>query len=192
MSASLTTSRPVQGHMPAYIEPQTVFAVEMLGEALKTVKPEGGKLNTSTLARALENARHQDPRWRDEHARRRSPGAAADGGVRRRQGREVQGRRHRAWVSSRSRRSPPPKPPRRPRPAARCRAPSDSPCHCHSKTCQLSAARRGAGKRGRSLRRPRAIWPHRLVPRKPSWNTSSSHCLTAPSTACCCSWCRQA
>ncbi|MHA7684220.1 branched-chain amino acid ABC transporter substrate-binding protein [Cupriavidus sp. PET2-C1] len=50
-----------QGHMPAYIEPQTVFAVEMLGEALKTVKPEGGKLNTSALAKALETAKVRSP-----------------------------------------------------------------------------------------------------------------------------------
>lgn len=49
------------GHYPAYIEPTTVMAVSFLGEALKQVKPEGGKLNVNALARALENTRVATP-----------------------------------------------------------------------------------------------------------------------------------
>jgi branched-chain amino acid transport system substrate-binding protein len=49
------------GHMPTFIEPQTVFAVTMLGEALKKVKPEGGKLNVNTLAKTLETVRISTP-----------------------------------------------------------------------------------------------------------------------------------
>ncbi|EON18801.1 extracellular ligand-binding receptor [Cupriavidus sp. GA3-3] len=46
-----------EGHMPVFIEPQTIFAMQMLGEALKSVKPDNGKLGTRTLALALESAK---------------------------------------------------------------------------------------------------------------------------------------
>src|SRR3546814_10890265 len=38
------------GHYPTYIEPQTVFGVRMLDEALKATPPENGQLNVSKLA----------------------------------------------------------------------------------------------------------------------------------------------
>lgn len=50
-----------QGHMPVFIEPQAVFGIEMLGEALKSVKPEGGKLNVTTLAKTLEKTTYKSP-----------------------------------------------------------------------------------------------------------------------------------
>jgi branched-chain amino acid transport system substrate-binding protein len=50
-----------EGHMPVFIEPQAVFGVEFLGEALKTVKPQDGKLNTTALAKALEKTTFKTP-----------------------------------------------------------------------------------------------------------------------------------
>ncbi|WP_434035045.1 branched-chain amino acid ABC transporter substrate-binding protein [Cupriavidus sp. a3] len=49
------------GHLPAYVEPQAVFGIEMLGQALKTVKPESGKLNVTALAKSLEKATLKGP-----------------------------------------------------------------------------------------------------------------------------------
>jgi branched-chain amino acid transport system substrate-binding protein len=45
------------GHLPVYIEPQNVFAMSMLQEALKTVKPVNGNLDVTALAKAMEKAR---------------------------------------------------------------------------------------------------------------------------------------
>ncbi len=49
------------GHYPTYVEPQTIFAMGMLGEALKSVKPENGKLNVTSLVTALEKATYNSP-----------------------------------------------------------------------------------------------------------------------------------
>ena len=49
------------GKLPAYVEPQTVFGIAMLGEALKSVKPVNGKLDVKTLAFAMEKARIRTP-----------------------------------------------------------------------------------------------------------------------------------
>ena len=44
------------GHYPSYTEPQTVIGVTFLGEALKQVKPQDGKLSVPELAKALERS----------------------------------------------------------------------------------------------------------------------------------------
>ena len=49
------------GHMPVATEPQTVFGLEMVAEALKRTKPEDGALNVNTLARNLETTRLKTP-----------------------------------------------------------------------------------------------------------------------------------
>ena len=49
------------GNLPVYIEPQTVFAMNMLGEALKSVKPVNGKLDVKALAFSMEKARIHTP-----------------------------------------------------------------------------------------------------------------------------------
>lgn len=49
------------GHAPAFIEPQTVFAVTLIGDALKKVKPVGGKLNVNALAKAMEETKLKTP-----------------------------------------------------------------------------------------------------------------------------------
>lgn len=49
------------GHAPAATEPQTVFGLAMVADALKRVKPEGGSLNVNLLARALETAKIRTP-----------------------------------------------------------------------------------------------------------------------------------
>ncbi|EOA05075.1 MULTISPECIES: branched-chain amino acid ABC transporter substrate-binding protein [Herbaspirillum] len=49
------------GHFPTFIEPQTVFGMQMLGEALKQVKPSGDKINVTELAKALEKVRIETP-----------------------------------------------------------------------------------------------------------------------------------
>ncbi|HEY9238383.1 MAG TPA: branched-chain amino acid ABC transporter substrate-binding protein [Burkholderiaceae bacterium] len=52
------------GHVPAFIEPQTVFGLAMVADALKRVKPEGGALNVNAFAKALETAQIQTPMGR--------------------------------------------------------------------------------------------------------------------------------
>ena len=42
------------GHVPVFIEPQTVFGMAMVADALKRTKPEGGALNVNAFAKALE------------------------------------------------------------------------------------------------------------------------------------------
>ena len=49
------------GHLPVATEPQTVFGLEMVADALKRTKPEGGALNVNALARALETTRLKTP-----------------------------------------------------------------------------------------------------------------------------------
>ena len=49
------------GHVPTFIEPQTVFGMMAVADALKRVKPEGGKLNVNALARAMETAKVMTP-----------------------------------------------------------------------------------------------------------------------------------
>ena len=49
------------GHVPVFIEPQTVLGLAMVGDALKRVKPEGGKLNVNALAKAIETAKVKTP-----------------------------------------------------------------------------------------------------------------------------------
>ena len=69
------------GHMPVATEPQTVFGLEMVADALKRTKPEGGALNVNALAHNLETARLKTPMGEEMHARERPPGAPAPGGV---------------------------------------------------------------------------------------------------------------
>ncbi|MGP1614501.1 MAG: branched-chain amino acid ABC transporter substrate-binding protein [Pollutimonas bauzanensis] len=49
------------GHYPTFIEPQTVFGLQMLGEALKATKPEDGKINVTALALNLEKVQINTP-----------------------------------------------------------------------------------------------------------------------------------
>jgi branched-chain amino acid transport system substrate-binding protein len=49
------------GHLPAFIEPQTVFGLQMVGSALKKVKPESGALNVNALAKELEQTKIMTP-----------------------------------------------------------------------------------------------------------------------------------
>ena len=49
------------GHVPAFIEPQTVFGMAMVADALKRTPAEGGALNVNALARTLETARIKTP-----------------------------------------------------------------------------------------------------------------------------------
>ena len=50
-----------EGHAPVATEPQTVFGLEMVAEALKRTKPENGELNVNALARNLETTRLKTP-----------------------------------------------------------------------------------------------------------------------------------
>ena len=49
------------GHLPVYIEPQTVNAIRTLGEALKTVDFDGGDINVTEIAKAMEQASIETP-----------------------------------------------------------------------------------------------------------------------------------
>lgn len=49
------------GHVPVFIEPQTVLGLAMVADALQRTKPEGGRLNVNTLARAIETAHIKTP-----------------------------------------------------------------------------------------------------------------------------------
>lgn len=44
------------GHMPVFIEPQTVYGMKMVADALKRTPPKGGTLNVNDFAKALETA----------------------------------------------------------------------------------------------------------------------------------------
>jgi branched-chain amino acid transport system substrate-binding protein len=54
------------GRPPVFVEPPIVFGMQMLCEALKKVKPEGGKLNTTALAKTIETVQITTPvgQWR--------------------------------------------------------------------------------------------------------------------------------
>ena len=49
------------GHLPVGTEPQTVFALQMLGDALRRTKPENGALDINALARNIETAKLKTP-----------------------------------------------------------------------------------------------------------------------------------
>jgi branched-chain amino acid transport system substrate-binding protein len=49
------------GNVPVYIEPQTVNAISMLRNALETVDFDGGDINVTEIALALENATLETP-----------------------------------------------------------------------------------------------------------------------------------
>jgi len=49
------------GHAPVFIEPQTVFGMEMVADALKRTAPQGGRLDVNAFAKALETARIKTP-----------------------------------------------------------------------------------------------------------------------------------
>ena len=49
------------GHAPAATEPQTVFGLAMVAEALKQTKPEKGALNVNAFAKALETVKVMTP-----------------------------------------------------------------------------------------------------------------------------------
>lgn len=49
------------GHAPVFVEPQTAFGLDMVAEALKRTKPEGGALNVNTFAKTLETTTLKSP-----------------------------------------------------------------------------------------------------------------------------------
>jgi branched-chain amino acid transport system substrate-binding protein len=57
----VTDYKAKTGHIPVFVEPQAAFGLAMVGDALKRVKPEGGVLNTTTLAKALESTKINTP-----------------------------------------------------------------------------------------------------------------------------------
>jgi branched-chain amino acid transport system substrate-binding protein len=53
--------RTKTGSAPVATDPQTVFGLLMVGDALSRVKPEGGKFNVNAFARALETSKISTP-----------------------------------------------------------------------------------------------------------------------------------
>ncbi|PZU25586.1 MAG: branched-chain amino acid ABC transporter substrate-binding protein [Shinella sp.] len=49
------------GHYPAYVEPAAVFGLMLFGEALKDVKLDGGKIDTTKIALSIEKATVKTP-----------------------------------------------------------------------------------------------------------------------------------
>ncbi|CAM3718158.1 branched-chain amino acid ABC transporter substrate-binding protein [Bordetella tumulicola] len=49
------------GHLPVFVEPQTVYGMKMIEDALKRSQPQDGALNVNDFAKALETARIQTP-----------------------------------------------------------------------------------------------------------------------------------
>lgn len=49
------------GHAPSFIEPQTVFGLMMVADAMGRVKPQDGKLDVQALARELEKTSIETP-----------------------------------------------------------------------------------------------------------------------------------
>jgi branched-chain amino acid transport system substrate-binding protein len=49
------------GHFPVFIEPQAVYAVRALGEALKATSSAGARVNAKVIAAALENVSIETP-----------------------------------------------------------------------------------------------------------------------------------
>ena len=57
----VTDYRAKTGHAPAFIEPQTVFGMAMVADALKRTKPQNGALNVNAFAKSLETAKVMTP-----------------------------------------------------------------------------------------------------------------------------------
>ena len=57
----VTDYRAKTGHAPAFIEPQTVFGMAMVADALKRTKPQNDALNVNAFAKALETAKVMTP-----------------------------------------------------------------------------------------------------------------------------------
>jgi branched-chain amino acid transport system substrate-binding protein len=57
----MTDYKARSGHAPAFIEPQTVYGMAMVADALKRTPAEGGKLNVNAFAKALETAKITTP-----------------------------------------------------------------------------------------------------------------------------------
>lgn len=53
--------RAKTGHDPVFIEPQTVFGLQMVGQALQRTAPRNGALDVNAFAAALETARLKTP-----------------------------------------------------------------------------------------------------------------------------------
>jgi len=49
------------GHAPVFVEPQTVFGLDMVTDALKRTKPVGGALDVNAFAKALEAGKFMTP-----------------------------------------------------------------------------------------------------------------------------------
>ncbi len=49
------------GHYPVFVEPQTVFAMGALQQALAKVDFKGGAINVTEIAKALENVTYESP-----------------------------------------------------------------------------------------------------------------------------------
>lgn len=49
------------GHAPVFIEPQTVFGLEMVAQALKQTPAQGGALNVNAFAKTLETTKLKTP-----------------------------------------------------------------------------------------------------------------------------------
>jgi branched-chain amino acid transport system substrate-binding protein len=49
------------GHVPAFIEPQTVYGMAMVADALKRTKPKDGALNVNAFAKAMETSKIMTP-----------------------------------------------------------------------------------------------------------------------------------
>ena len=49
------------GHAPVFVEPQAVYGLEMVADALKRTKPAGDRLDVNAFARAMETARVKTP-----------------------------------------------------------------------------------------------------------------------------------
>lgn len=56
-AAFVTDYKAKTGHSPVATEPQAVFGLAMVADALKRVKPENGALNVNAFAKALETAK---------------------------------------------------------------------------------------------------------------------------------------
>jgi branched-chain amino acid transport system substrate-binding protein len=49
------------GHAPVFVEPQTVFGLEIVADALKRTKPVNGALDVNAFAKTLEGTRLKTP-----------------------------------------------------------------------------------------------------------------------------------
>ncbi|MGD1877262.1 MAG: branched-chain amino acid ABC transporter substrate-binding protein [Kiloniellaceae bacterium] len=53
--------KAAEGHLPTFVEPQAAFAVGALQEALAKVSSEGGDVNVTKIAEALEDTTYESP-----------------------------------------------------------------------------------------------------------------------------------